>query len=48
MRPVLIKTKFICTPNLNTVMKCDAFNRYIMYVMNEKYDSHSKLSLIAN
>ena len=29
-------------------MKCDAFNKYLMNGMNEKYDSHSKLSLIAN
>ena len=29
-------------------MKCDAFIKYLMYVMNEKYDSHSKLSLFEN
>ena len=48
MRPVLIEPSFLCTFYLNTVMKGDAFNKYLMYVMNEQYDSHSKLSLIAN
>ena len=48
MRQVLIITRFLCTIYLNPVMKCDAFNKYSMYVMNEKYDSHSKLSLFVN
>ena len=48
MRQVLIIIRFLCTIYLNPVMKCDAFNKYSMYVMNEKYDSHSKLSLFVN